>query len=258
MPQLPLPRREDNLTLLELVSNCCVCTKQQQHPCSSSHRNHSRLDFKAKTEPNRGLRGTSRHQLLEHAASYGYSPYWRKAKCRPSLQNAEKEAGSTRFYVAPSARHALHAPPTKAATMPMSCRVPWATAIREYASVARSRRVYIKSRLLCVFVYEGGCVRVCARALSCCGSPPPPPPRPASKQTYGLGTYLEEAVHVIGHLEDDVTHEGGVGLVGSLRRLEVEEAPHAAASDDTREQRDRVIGSCHATAISPSDRNIPR
>lgn len=39
--------------------------------------------------------------------------------------------------------------------------------------------------------------------------------------------YLQKAIHVIGHLEDDVTYEGGVGFECPLRRAEVEEAPHA-------------------------------
>ncbi len=64
--------------------------------------------------------------------------------------------------------------------------------------------------------------------------------RQKERQEQHLATYvlyLQKAVHVIGHLEDDVTHEGGVGLVGPLRRPEVEEAPHAACPAHTRTNR---------------------
>lgn len=40
--------------------------------------------------------------------------------------------------------------------------------------------------------------------------------------------YLQEAVHMVGHLQDNVSYKGGVGLISSLGRLKVEETPHAS------------------------------
>lgn len=43
---------------------------------------------------------------------------------------------------------------------------------------------------------------------------------------------------MIGHLQDNITHERGIGLESSLRWLEIEEAPDAA-SEGRREQHPR-------------------